>query len=662
MKLSWALISVWTSASTRRGPFARGFSSSARLGRTTARSSSRGTSSSTSSEGHRTTTLNPSKRPRDEYASRSMRSPREEERRGLSPHELKTGRRISLCPKCLGEGKVRATLSKKARARRKRTRQSDGSADARRPGPATKPCRGCDGSGLIAAALPPPPPAESGGGEGGGEPEAEAGARPPPAVREGVSVAIVGGGVGGVALAAALRHRNVPCVVYERDASFEERRQGYGLTMQQGARALRALGFFASRFEDGAEEEEFGIHSKRHVVHKPDGTVVGEWGMKVWGGRFERGGRKHARRQNAHVSRQNLRKMLLDALPPGTVRWGCKFLGYERSPRGSEGDGEGDGSPPRLRLTFERRRAAADEGTEEATYETFAADATVVVGCDGIRSAVRADKLGDAAPLRYLGCVVILGIAPSPDSPLTDGETVFQTADGVARIYAMPFARPGEETSAVAGGVFRGGSGDRGLSMWQLSFPVEESDATRLSRGGPSALKAEAVRRCGRWHDPIPELLSRTPEGLVTGYPCYDRALVDRELFREGCHAHPREDNGASFVTMLGDAAHPMSPFKGQGANQALLDAVLLARKLYGAVSLDSNKPKKDDSAISLGERIATSLAEFEEEMLERSTVKVQKSADAAKFLHTHVAISEGNVTRGAAARDDSMGKETSNS
>ena len=95
---------------------------------------------------------------------------------------------------------------------------------------------------------------------------------------------------------------------------------------------------------------------------------------------------------------------------------------------------------------------------------------------------------------------------------------------------------------------------------------------------------------------------------------------------------------------------HPI----GQGANQALLDAILLSRKLYKSICVDRKAPR--DECIS--DRIPTSLAEFEEEMLQRAAVKVEKSASAAKFLHSDVAISKGNVTRGAAAADDVVRKE----
>ena len=69
-------------------------------------------------------------------------------------------------------------------------------------------------------------------------------------------------------------------------------------------------------------------------------------------------------------------------------------------------------------------------------------------------------------------------------------------------------------------------------------------------------------------------------------------------------------------------------------------------------VVLGSNSNSKPDRKKNLDQLVHTALAEFEEEMLNRSAVKVAKSADAALFLHSDVAISEGNVTRGAAAVD----------
>ena len=56
-----------------------------------------------------------------------------------------------------------------------------------------------------------------------------------------------------------------------------------------------------------------GTHSKRHIVHKPDGTVVGEWGMRAVWGRPETK-TQDSNRQNVHVSRQELRRLLYDQI------------------------------------------------------------------------------------------------------------------------------------------------------------------------------------------------------------------------------------------------------------------------------------------------------------------------------------------------------------
>jgi hypothetical protein len=227
----------------------------------------------------------------------------------------------------------------------------------------------------------------------------------------------------------------------------------------------------------------------------------------------------------------------------------------------------------------------------------------------------------------------------------SDNETVFQTADGTTRLYAMPFSKRGQETARAFSYLqSREGQGQgQGETMWQLSFPLDEKDAIKLSHDGPLALKREELKRCGEWHAPIPDLLQNSPEQLISGYPVYDRAILDDQTFRNGS-----KDAGqiGSKVTLLGDAAHPMSPFKGQGANQALLDAVLLARALYKVFQLGNGEWRCTLEEI---------LKEYESSMLNRSSSKVKASAEAAKFLHTEAAILEGNVTRGAAAA--SIGK-----
>jgi 2-polyprenyl-6-methoxyphenol hydroxylase-like FAD-dependent oxidoreductase len=398
-------------------------------------------------------------------------------------------------------------------------------------------------------------------------------------------IAIIGAGIGGVALAVACLHRGIPFTLFERDTDFDARAQGYGLTLQQASVAMK--GFGISTFEHG-------VISTRHVVHTPDGTQIGEWGVRKW---LQNEAPKHARRTNIHVARQLLRASLLEQLGGSEkIQWGHTLTSMHSCP--------GKGVELHFQVQGESKQIHAD----------------LVVGADGIRSVVRKHLFGESVtPLRYLGCLVILGICslellPTIQSELLDGATVFQTANGHERIYIMPF-----KSDSI---------------MWQLSFPMEEDAAKALSLEGKKALKQEAISRTP-WHSPIPEILNATPEANISGYPVYDRELLTPAHFEQ-----------AGSITLLGDAAHPMSPFKGQGANQALLDALSLARTIYKGC-----RPGSYWRETGLRANVLT---EYEHEMLKRSAVKVQDSHDAAQFLHSDVVLYAGDEPRGRVLKRES--------
>lgn len=391
-------------------------------------------------------------------------------------------------------------------------------------------------------------------------------------------VAIIGGGIGGVALAVACLHRGIPFTLYERDQSFDSRSQGYGLTLQQASNAIKGLGIISLKE---------GVISTRHLVHTTEGKVIGEWGMRKW---IKSNKKTSPKRTNIHVARQSLRLTLLNQLnESNSVQWGHQLIDFKESEHKN------------VQLSFQ----------VNGNIKNTKAD--LVVGADGIRSSVRKILIGENIfPLRYLGCMVILGICPlknlkNLECSLLDSATVFQTANGNERIYMMPYASD--------------------TIMWQLSFPLPEKDAKTLSSKGAKTLKEEAIRRT-QWHNPIPQILEATLETQISGYPVYDRALLKPELMEKG-----------KKITLIGDAAHPMSPFKGQGANQALLDALSLARKITKEC-----RPLSKWREIGIRKSVLTS---FESEMLERSATKVKDSAEAAKLLHSEMVLYESNEPRG---------------
>ncbi|HEX7366640.1 MAG TPA: NAD(P)/FAD-dependent oxidoreductase [Pelobium sp.] len=470
----------------------------------------------------------------------------------------------AVCLTCMGQGKKPRKLRKKVRkAYQDALLKFESSTAAQSPPVKPKadlyPCKDCAGKGII--------PTD----------------HPPQANKENYPhVAIIGAGIGGMALAVACLHRGIPFTIFERDNSFRDRSQGYGLTLQQASKAIEALGITTLTG---------GVVSTRHLVHTTDGKVIAEWGMRKWVQSTET---NYTKRSNIHIARQSLRLQLMQQLGANAqIKWGHRLVAIHTNPT------------EKTNLTF----------SVNGKKITTAAD--LVVGADGIRSTVRKLLIGeDLTPLRYLGCIVILGICPLNalshlESDLLDSATVFQTANGTERIYMMPYSK-----EAI---------------MWQLSFPMLERDAKTLSALGSETLKEEASRRT-KWHSPIPQIIAATSTNQISGYPVYDRALLQPKILA----ANP-------LATLIGDAAHPMSPFKGQGANQALLDALSLARHIFRAC-----RPVSKWRETGLRQAI---LDDFEKEMLERSAVKVKDSAEAADFLHSEMVLLESDQPRGKALK-----------
>jgi 2-polyprenyl-6-methoxyphenol hydroxylase-like FAD-dependent oxidoreductase len=166
----------------------------------------------------------------------------------------------------------------------------------------------------------------------------------------------------------------------------------------------------------------------------------------------------------------------------------------------------------------------------------------VLVGADGLLSTVRRHLLGPARPV-YRGCHAWRGTA---DFELLPG--------GTATEYWGPGRRFGVEPLR------------HGRTFWYATENGSEGS------GGDSAGWRDRLRALfNNWAHPVPQIVEATPDEMLLCHDLYDRPPAPRW--------------GGGRVTLLGDAAHPTTPFLGQGACMALEDAVVLARCLASATT-----------------------------------------------------------------------------
>ncbi|MFF4314305.1 FAD-dependent oxidoreductase [Streptomyces sp. NPDC001507] len=363
-------------------------------------------------------------------------------------------------------------------------------------------------------------------------------------------VTIVGAGLGGLTLARVLHVRGIPVTVYEAEASPAARTQGGMLDIHEhnGQPALREAGLY----------EEFralvlpGREAARALA--ADGTVLFEEGDDGTGGRPE-------------VLRGELRRILLESLPPGTVRWGHK-VGAVRALGG---------------------------GCHEVTFADGTTVATdLLVGADGAWSRVR--PLLSAAVPAYTGTSFV-------ETYLYDADTRHPAAARAVGGGAMFALAPGKGIQAhrETGGTLHTYVALRRSQEWfaAAGFTGAAGPAGPAGPAEPADPAGSAARVAAEFDGWAPELTALITDG--------DTPPVLRPLYTLA--AGHRWDR-VPGVTLVGDAAHLMIP-NGDGANLAMYDGAELGKALAA-------HPDDTEAALTA----------YEQAMFRRSAAEAADAAD----------------------------------
>ncbi|MFD1504775.1 flavin-dependent oxidoreductase [Georgenia yuyongxinii] len=321
-----------------------------------------------------------------------------------------------------------------------------------------------------------------------------------------MDVLIVGGGIGGLTLALELHQAGIPCKVLEAAARLEPIGAGINL-LPHAVRVLDRLGV-AGDLEAGSiatRESVFFNRFGQLVYREPAGRLAGYEHPQL-----------SIHRADAQLT---LLRVMRDRLGADAVVLGARATGVAE---------DGDG---------------AVVTTVDAAGRTGEERATVVVGCDGVHSAIRAQFYPDEGDPLYSGVTMWRGVTPW--QPFLSGASMVRAGwltSGKMVIYPVRDDIDGHGTQLV---------------NWVAE--VERPRPARRDWNREGRLE-DFIDVFDDWHFDwldVPALIRGAEK--VLEYPMVDQDPLPRWTF--------------GHTTLLGDAAHPMVPRGSNGAGQAILDA-----------------------------------------------------------------------------------------
>ncbi len=330
-----------------------------------------------------------------------------------------------------------------------------------------------------------------------------------------MTILVAGGGIAGLSVALTCHQIGVPVRVFESVSDL--RPLGVGINLQPNAvRELYELGFAEALDEIGVEAEEWALFARngREVWSEPRGSLAGyNW-------------------PQYSVHRGKLQMALYDAvlerLGPDAVVTGAALVSYET----------GEDS-----VTAEFRRP---DGS------VFRESSELLIGADGIHSAVRAQMYPDEGAPPWNGAVMWRGVSPS--APIRTQNTFVLIGKMAHRFVCYPISKADPETGLAD-------------MNWIAEFVVDDDVKWHDSDWNRHADLDEFLPRFLDWDFgwlDAPTMIRGADDVYV--YP-----MVDRE---------PVEHWVDGRVLLLGDAAHAMYPTGSNGASQAIVDARILGAKL----------------------------------------------------------------------------------